>query len=253
VDASELERNRGLWAVVNEQFTDLAADDLWRRDDVVWGLFGVPDDELVVLGDVEGLDVLDLAGGTAYVGAWLRRRGARVVSLDLSAEQLATARRCQRAYGPSFPLVQADAQHLPVRDAAFDLVLSEHGAAAWCDPELWIGEAARVLRADGRLAFLTNSLLSALCVPEDEGAAGERLLRGQRDVRRVAWPGGGIEHHPSHGDWVRVLTSYGLVVEALHEIYAPAGSGDHAYYDIATADWASRWPAEELWVARRAR
>lgn len=249
--SSDLARNRAIWAVVNEQFTDAAAEQAWQRGALGWGLFARPEDELQVLGDVSGLDVVDLAGGTGYVGAWLHRQGARVVSVDLSWEQLASARRCQDRYGPRFPLLQADAQRLPLRDAAYDLVLSEHGAAAWCEPDAWVAEAARVLRPGGRLVFLTNSLLSALCVPTDEGAAQERLLRGQRDVRRVEWPGGGVEHHPSHGDWVRVLTSHGFVVEALHELYAPDDAADHEYYDIATAEWARRWPAEELWVARR--
>ena len=247
---SDLERNRAIWAVVNEQFTDAAADDAWRATELVWGLFRRTEHELGILGAVGGLDVVDLAGGTAYVAAALHRQGARVVSLDLSWEQLESARRCQLAYGPEFPLVQADAEHLPLRDASYDVVLSEHGAAAWCAPERWVGEAARVLRPGGRLVFLTNSLLSALCVPADEGVAQERLLRGQRDVRRVEWPGGGVEHHPSHGDWIRVLTSHGFVVEALHELYAPDDASDHEYYDIATAEWSARWPAEELWVAR---
>ncbi|MFN8146759.1 MAG: class I SAM-dependent methyltransferase [Candidatus Nanopelagicales bacterium] len=247
---SDLDRNRAIWAVVNEQFTDAAADDAWRAEELSWGLFARPESELRVVGDVAGLDVVDLAGGTAYVAAVLHRHGARVLSLDLSWEQLATARRCQQAYGPDFPLVQADAEHLPLRSSAYDLVLSEHGAAAWCEPDAWVGEAARVLRPGGRLVFLTNSLLSALCVPEDEGVAQELLLRGQRDVRRVEWPGGGVEHHPSHGDWIRVLTSHGFVVEALHELYAPDDAHDHEFYDIATADWSAQWPPEELWVAR---
>lgn len=103
----------------------------------------------------------------------------------------------------------------------------------------------------GRLVFLTNSLLSALCVPADEGVATERLMRSQRDVYQVHWPGGGVEFHPSHGDWVRLLRSSGFVVEALHEIYAPADSPDHPFYEIVSAAWAARWPAEELWVACR--
>jgi len=247
-----LARNRALWSIINEQFTDADADRAWASDDLRWGLFGVPDETLGAVGEVAGLDVVELAGGTAYFSAWLARRGARVVAVDLSAEQLRSALRCQDVHGPRFPLVQADAQHVPLADGCADLVVSEHGAAAWCDPELWVPEAARLLRPGGRLVFLTNSLLSAMCVPEDEGPAGDRLLRGQRDCARVAWSGGGVEHHPSHGDWIRVLRAAGFVVDALHELYAPAASGDHEYYEIATAAWASSWPAEELWVARLA-
>jgi hypothetical protein len=38
VRASEIALNRALWAVMNERFTDAAAEDMWARLDVVWGL-----------------------------------------------------------------------------------------------------------------------------------------------------------------------------------------------------------------------
>lgn len=249
--ASEIAHNRSLWALINERYTDAAAEALWTRAEPVWGLFAIPDRELGVLGDVRGLDVVELASGTAYLSAWLARAGARPVAVDLSGEQLATARRLQRSHGPVFPLVQGDAERVPLASGRFDLVVSEHGAAAWCDPERWLSEAARLLRPGGRLAFLTNSTLSALCVPAEEGLAEERLLRGQREAYKVRWPGGGVEFHPSHGDWVRLLRRAGFVVDALHELYAPDEGGDHEFYEIVSHDWAGRWPAEELWVATR--
>ena len=250
--ASERALNRALWAVVNERFTDDAAEAMWARRDVVWGLFAVPEHDLGVLGDVRGLDVLELACGTAYFSAWLARAGAATTALDFSGEQLATARRLQGRLGPTFPLVQGDAERVPLADGRFDLVVSEHGAAAWCDPELWLPEVARLLRPGGRLVFLTNSNLSALTVPAEEGLAGDRLLRGQRELYRVRWPGGGVEFHPSHGDWVRLLRLSGFVIEAMHEIYAPPGGADHPFYEIVSHEWATRWPVEELWVATRA-
>jgi SAM-dependent methyltransferase len=251
VRASELALNRALWAVINERFTDAAAEELWARPDVVWGLFAVPEEELGVLGDVRGRDVVELACGTAYFSAWLARAGAAATGVDLSGEQLRTARRLQRQVGPVFSLVQGDAERAPLAGGRFDLVVSEHGVAAWCDPERWLPEAARLLRPGGRLIFLTNSLLSALCVPAEGGVAGDRLLRGQRDAYRVQWPGGGIEFHPSHGDWVRLLRRSGFVVEAVHEIYAPSDRTDHPFYEIVSREWATKWPAEELWVAQR--
>jgi len=249
--ATEVAVNRALWGVLNERFTDAAAGTLWSRTEVVWGLFSIPERLLGVLGDVRDLDVVELACGTAYLSAWLTKAGAKTVAVDLSSEQLVTAQRLQEELGPVFPLVQADAERVPLMSGRFDLVVSEHGAAAWCDPERWLPEAARLLRPGGRLVFLTNSVLSALCVPTDEGFAEERLVRGQRDAYKVRWPGGGIEFHPSHGDWVRHLRRSGFVVDALHEIYAPTDSGDHPFYEIVSAEWATRWPAEELWVATR--
>ena len=243
-------RNRALWTVVNAQFTDEDAHRAWAAEELTWGLFGVPERDLGVLGDVADLDVIELGCGTAYLSAQLARRGARPVGLDLTPAQLATARRCQERFGLVFPLIEANAEDVPLPDASFDLAVSEYGASVWCDPDRWVAEAARLLRPGGRLVFLTNSVLATLCVPAAEGLAQERLLRPQRGLHRVAWPGGGVEFHPSHGDWIRVLGANRFVVEALHELYAPADAANHEYYEIVTADWARRWPAEDLWAAR---
>ena len=73
----------------------------------------------------------------------------------------------------------------------------------------------------------------------------------QRDVARIGWPGGGIEHHPGHGDWIRLLRAQGFAIDALHELVPPADTDAPGFYEIVTADWAARWPAEDAWVAHR--
>ena len=250
---ADLRHNRALWTIVNSEFTDEHAFRAWAADEITWGLFQIPERDLGVLGDVDGLDVLELGCGTAYLSGLLARQGAWPVGVDLTPAQLATAARCQERFGLVFPLVEGNAENVPLPDAGFDLVVSEYGASVWSDPERWIAEAARLLRPGGRLVFLTNSVLATLCVPEAEGFAQEHLLRPQRELNRVQWPGGGIEFHPSHGEWIRILGANGFVVEALHELYAPAGGKTHEYYDIATAQWARQWPVEDLWAARLGR
>lgn len=247
----EISHNRELWNGVNTAFTDRDGERRWREPDLRWGLFARPEADLALLGDVAGLDVVELGCGTAALSAWLARHGARPVGVDLSPAQLRTARRCQRRWGPEFPLVEADGEQVPLRSAVADLVVSEHGVGAWCEPERWVPEAARLLRPGGRLVFMTNSPLSALCVPDDPGPAGDRLLRGVDDVRTVRWDGGGVEHHPGHGEWVGVLGRSGFTVDALHELRPPVGAEDPVWYEIVSADWAGRWPAEDVWVARR--
>jgi SAM-dependent methyltransferase len=250
LDADRIALNRALWDVVNDQFTDEDALRRWRSGRVEWGLFGNSEDDVRALGDVRDLDVLELGCGTAYFSSWLARRGARPVGVDLSPAQLATAARCQAATGITFPLFEANAEDVPLPDRSFDLVLSEYGASVWCEPSAWVSEAARLLRPGGRLVFLTTSVLVALCVPAEGGHASDRLLRGQRDVTRVRWPDGGVEFHPGHGEWLAVLVRNGFTVAALHELYAADDARTHAYYEIATPGWASRWPVEDLWVAR---
>jgi SAM-dependent methyltransferase len=212
-------------------------------------MFKVPESEVGVLGDVAGLDVLDLGCGVAYFSAWLARRGARVVGVDVTPAQLETARRMQAETGLEFGLVEASAEAVPLGDASFDLVLSEYGASIWCEPSAWIPEAARLLRPGGRLVFLRNSTLVILCSP-DEGRVEERLVRPQFGMHRFEWDGG-VEFHLAHGDWIALLRESGFDVERLVELQAPAEAADHPYYDFVEADWARRWPAEEIWVARK--
>ena len=249
----DLAINRDLWTVVNGEFTDASAQDAWAVEDFAWGLFRIPERELGALGDVANLDVIELGCGTAYVSAWLARLGARPVGVDLTPAQLDTARRCQEHFGLSFALLEANVEDVPLPDDSFDLAVSEYGACVWCDPERWIPEAARLLRPGGRLVFLTNSVQVTVCVPEDGGFAEDRLLRPQRGMLKTKWPGGGIEFHPSHGDWIRILRGNGFMVEALHELYAPDDAKTPDYYDIATAQWARRWPVEDLWTAQLTR
>lgn len=244
-------RNRAVWAEVNSGVTDPAAEAMWARPEPVWGLFAHPERDLRLLGDVAGARVVELGCGTAYVSAWLARAGARPVAVDLSRDQLATAARCQERFGVRFPLVEADGAVVPLRSASFDLVVSEYGAAPWCEPTAWLAEAARLLRPGGRLVFLTNSVLAALCVPEDGGYATDRLQRPAAALSPVTWPGGGTEHHPGHGEWIRLLTGAGLVVDALHELHPAPEATTHPDYEIVTAEWAARWPAEDVWVAHK--
>ena len=203
------------------------------------------------LGDVAGLDVVELGCGTAYFSARLAKLGARPVGVDPTPAQLATARRMQEATGIVFPLVEAPGELVPLADASFDLAVSEYGASIWADPALWVPEAARLLRPDGRLVFLRNSTLVILCSP-DTGQVEERLHRSQFGMYRFEWPDEvGVEFHLAHGDWIRLLRSNGFVIEDLIELQAPADAELHVFYDFVTPEWGRRWPAEEIWVARK--
>lgn len=246
--SNEVAHNRALWTLVNHRFTNEAAESMWARDGIRWGLFGIPEQDVGALPPLSGQAVVELGAGSAFFSAALARAGARPIAVDLNEDQLASARRCQRATGVHFPLLQADAHCLPLADVCADLVVSEHGASVWCDPVRWVPEAARVLKPGGRLVFLVNSVLSTLCVPA-EGPATEALQRSQAELGRMVFDG--VEYHPSHGQWIEVLRANGFTVEALHELTAPPGALDPQFYEIADARWAQRWPVEDLWIARR--
>jgi SAM-dependent methyltransferase len=219
----------------------------WSRTEQSWGLWNTPESQAGLFPDgAAGLDVIELGCGTAYVSAWLARAGARPVGIDLSREQLATARSMQGEFGIEFPLVLADAERLPVQSGTFDAAVSEYGACLWCDPYRWIPEAARVLRPGGRLAFVSRSPLFALCAPVG-GRAGAGLLRPQFGLRQHG-DGTGVGFQLPHGEMLRLLRSCGFVVEDLIELQAPEPA--RRDYPEVSAAWARQWPSEEIWKAR---
>ncbi len=246
-----VQRNRAVWDKWAERYA-AAGEERWQRDAPVWGIWSVPESQVGLLpADLAGKDAIELGCGTAYVSAWLARRGARVVGIDNSEAQLATARRLQRQHGLDFPLLHGNAEEVPYPEASFDFAISEYGACLWADPQHWVHEAARLLRPGGRLAFLTNAHLLTLCLPDEEDvAATDRLLRPSFGMYRMEWPGDfGVEFHLSHGDWIRLLRDSGFEIEDLIEVRPPEDATTR--YPYVTLEWSRRWPCEEVWKARR--
>jgi SAM-dependent methyltransferase len=245
-------RNRTQWDAWAAEYV-AAAERNWAQPEPDWGIWNVPESEVHLLpDDLAGKDVIELGCGTAYVSAWIARRGARVVGIDNSEAQLATARRLQRAHLLEFPLLHGNAEAVPYPDASFDLAISEYGACLWCDPARWVPEAARLLRPGGRLVFLTNSYLMMLCMPAEDGvAATDRLRRPAFGMYRLEWPGDeSVNFNLPHGDWIRLLRRSGFTIEDLVELRP--GPEATTRYPFVTREWARQWPCEEIWKARKA-
>jgi SAM-dependent methyltransferase len=155
----------------------------------------------------------------------------------------------QRRFGLGFPLIEASAEELPLADGRFDLALSEYGASIWCDPYRWVPEAGRVLRPGGRLVFLCNWALM-MVTSDDFGRVGSHLRRDYYGMHRFEWQDDlSVEFHLGYGDWIQVLATHGFEVERLVELRNPGR--DSGRFDLFTAEWAERWPAEEMWKARK--
>lgn len=246
-------RNRATWDQWAPTYV-AEGERAWATAEITWGIWGVPEADLGMLDeDLAGRDAIELGCGTAYVSARMARRGARVVGIDNSQAQLATARRLQLEHGLAFPLLHGNAESVPYPDASFDFAISEYGACLWADPQRWVPEAARLLRPGGRLVFLVNSALLMLCMQEDENAAAtDRLLRPAFDMYRVEWPNDpSVSFHLSHGDWIRLLRRSGFDIEDLVEVRPPATATTR--YPFVTLDWSRQWPCEEVWKVRKRR
>jgi SAM-dependent methyltransferase len=199
---------------------------------------------------VAGLDVLELGCGGGQWAAWLAQHSAYVTGVDISERQLAHARQHLEALGVQASLVCGSAESLPFGDAKFDLVISDHGALSWGDPDRALPEAARVLRPRGFLIFCIASPLAWMCWADDSDAPGDRLLRSYFGLHAIPEGEGASTFVLTYADWIERFRANELSVEALREPPVPAGTLS-TFYGEAASLWARRWPAEVIWTVRR--
>lgn len=96
-----------------------------------------------------GMRVLDVASGPGTIAQAAASRGAEVIGVDFAPEMVAVA----SAAHPGLTFQEADAAALPFEDASFDAVVIGFGIHHMGRPLQSLGEARRVLRAGGRMAF----------------------------------------------------------------------------------------------------
>lgn len=105
----------------------------------------------VLLGNVAGLRVLDAACAAGRLTGWLADQGAHALGLDVTPTMLQAARL---RVGDRAHLIQGDlATPLPIRDSAFDIVLSAFTLHYLQDWSGVLREFSRVLRPEGALVL----------------------------------------------------------------------------------------------------
>ena len=226
---------------------------LWACERPEWGIWGLHDQQLaqpLLPANVSGVRSIELGCGTGYVSGWMARRGAHTTGVDISAAQLAAARRLSDDHAAGIDFNEADAEALPHADNSFDFAISEYGAAIWCDPTIWLAEAHRVLRPGGRLVFLGHHPLSVLCTPASGADTDYRLHRSYRGLHRVDWTGaaidpGGIEFNLGFADWLSLFRQTGFELRHYEELF-PDDSVSGTRFGIP-ADWARFYPNEQVW------
>ena len=197
--------------------------------ELVWGPEGWTESDLHLLGDVSGLDVLEVGAGAAQGSRHLAGLGARVVASDLSAGMLATAVAIDAARagapvaGPRpVPLVQCDGCVLPFADASFDVVFTAYGVLPFVvGGQRFFDEAARVLRPGGRLVAAEPHPIR-WCFPDAPGHEGLTVTIPYWDEEAYTErdPAGRLvyaETHPTLESRVTQIVAAGLRVVELRE------------------------------------
>jgi SAM-dependent methyltransferase len=244
------ERNRRAWDAASDAYQARHGSQL-AREPAAWGVWSLPERELALLGDVQGLDVLEYGCGAAQWSIELARRGARVTGLDNSARQLDHARAAIATAGVVVRLVHAPGEATTLGTAAFDVVFCDHGAMSFAAPEQTIPEVARLLRPGGLFVFNLEHPLHAVCWDPVADGISRSLQQPYFTLDFNEDPAdGAVNFARPISAYFELLHAHGFVIERLLEPRPPAAATT-TYDAFASYDWARDFPAELLIRARR--
>lgn len=231
------------WVAVGER--------LWNANPPIWGSWGVSEASLNMLpSDMANTDAIELGCGTGYVAGWMARRGARVTAIDVSPNQLVTARRLADAHGADITFIEGNAEATGLADSTFDFAISEYGAAIWCPADKWLSEAWRLLRPGGKLVFLGNHPMVLICSPTNGAPCDTTLHRPYRGMWGADWTKveidpTGVCFNLTLSGWMDLFSTIGFTVENYQEVYAPESETETRAF--VPADWAKNYPVEHVW------
>jgi hypothetical protein len=241
-------QNRDHWDGMAKSYAD-SAERHWAQREPSWGIWGIPEfDVRMIPSDIRGQDVIELGCGTAYVAAWLARRG-RVTGIDNSEAQLATARRMQKEHSLDFPSSTATRRPSLTRTpASTSRFPSTARASGRILSSGFRKRRACCARAAGFISSRTDTC--TLCAPPLEtDTVTDRLQRPAFGLHRLEWPDdtGSSSISPwalgpsLPREWIRG----GRAARAL------SAGGATTRFTYVTAEWARQWPSEEVWKVRK--
>ena len=133
------------------------------REEVIQSLELNPGCSLLDVGSGAGEFVIEVAGSV---------EGVRAVGIDRSDAMVAAATARAREAGVAVEFVVGDAQHLDFPDGSFDRVNCSRVLLHLEDARAAVGEMARVLAPDGRLAIIEPDHDAFMIDSEDRAIAG---------------------------------------------------------------------------------
>ena len=120
--------------------------------------YGPGDNELGIIGDVQGLDILEVGCGGGQNAIVLAKRGAKsVTGIDQSENQLEFARQLAESQGVKAAFLKSDMEDMSIiADSSFDLIVSAHAMNYASDINRVFNECSRVLRSHKRIVTCMN-------------------------------------------------------------------------------------------------
>jgi SAM-dependent methyltransferase len=185
-----------------------------------------------------GTEVVDLCAGLGGPARYLAHRyGADVTGIELTPSRVAGAAELTRRVGldRQLRIIEGNVMALPLPDASADAVVSQEALLHVPDLARAFGEACRVLRPDGRIAF-TNWVIHRPLSDADrrllwDGMAAATLIDIDEHAELLRSAGFAIELIEDETDaWGEILAERLRMYQALRgeaeQAGTPSGHGD---------------------------
>jgi ubiquinone/menaquinone biosynthesis C-methylase UbiE len=217
-----------------------------------------------LLGDVDGKDVLCLAGGGGQQAVAFGLNGAHVSVFDISAGQLERDQQAARHYGYSVSTFQGDMRDLAVFAAdTFDIVCQPYSLNFVPDCREVFSQVARVLRPEGLYSFwAANPFASGLGTRQWNGTAYEiksLYQQGQpTQYQDEAWvfpPSSTASRPPGPQEYRQLLSTLinGLIEETFDLLHINEETGDSGTNVLVPGEWQHFTAVMPPWLSFLAR
>jgi ubiquinone/menaquinone biosynthesis C-methylase UbiE len=190
---------------------------------------GAPhDDDLGLLGPLDGTDAIELGCGGAQFGIGVSKRGADVTGVDLSEEQLSYARTNAAEHDQEIEFIHGSVTDLSTIPAeSFDLAFSAFVFQWVEDIQACFEEAYRILKDDGKLVFSVDHPYYKILDPETHDIKTSYFAESPRKAYSEKFDAEMVIYRRGVGETVQRLTDAGFTVETIRE----PGYDDPAAYE----------------------
>lgn len=183
-----------------------------------WGPGAPKDDDMGLLGDLEGKKAIELGCGGAQFGIAVAERGADVTGVDISAAQLSYARKHADEREQDITFVESSVTDMPmIPDETYDLAFSAF-AFQWVeDLQACFEEAYRVLKPGGKLVFSVDHPFYKIVDPETHAFSRSYFDDSPRRQYSEAVDAEMVIYRRKIGETVNLLLETGFHIEGVHE------------------------------------
>ncbi|MHA3963485.1 MAG: class I SAM-dependent methyltransferase [Candidatus Thorarchaeota archaeon SMTZ1-45] len=182
-----------------------------------------------ILGNINGLIVLDLACGQGYLSRILARKGARVVGIDISEKMLEIAQNSEKAEPLGVKYIRCNSGDMSeIADESIDCIVSTFGFHDIKEIGATIEECSRVLKSGGKLVFaIPHPFTYARRVQDEEGYYLQ--IRDYMSIKEIPHPKYKdtevVAYHRPLSYYFERLFSVGMQIVAFREVTAELSRG----------------------------